>query len=132
MIQRTVLVLAEEMGDDEALVVVVALIGSIATAVRLAWQVLPVSRLGAHKWTRAAVLFTPLVALSVLYFLLARWSAQDVRTDWRYLRARPGSGWSRFRVSCSFLPRSACNGNRAQDNRRSEPMPLSASIDACI
>jgi uncharacterized membrane protein YjfL (UPF0719 family) len=85
MIHHIGLILAEEMGDDEVAVVIVALIGAIATAIRLALQVLPASTLGARRWTRTAVLLTPVAALIVLYFVLAVWSAADVRTDGRYI-----------------------------------------------
>src|SRR5207253_632388 len=79
MIHQTAIILAEEMGDDEVFVVIVALVGAIATAVRLAWQVLPASKLGARTWTREVVLVMPVPALGLLYFVLTRWAAQDVR-----------------------------------------------------
>lgn len=75
----------EEMGDDETFVVLVSLAVGVWWLIRWYGAVAGATTLGVRPRSRAPLYLLPPFGLMMLYFVLVRFAAVEVRTDYRYV-----------------------------------------------
>jgi uncharacterized membrane protein YjfL (UPF0719 family) len=73
----------EEMGDDEVFLLVISITLAAMTAYRWVVSFIVSIRFRARSWL--LLLFTPVISLTFVLFVLRRWADDEVRDDGRYL-----------------------------------------------